>query len=118
MTTAVETTSTLTNPVARAWARVSTQRPAETAVPASTSIPLSFLRCLAADAGLRAELEAAPAATLARFGIRVASQDLPAEVRLPTRRDLENVVLQYASGDDDRYIDPTHFWGFLGVIYA
>lgn len=117
MATLVETTATLTNSVDHGWARLTSQR-SGTDAPVTTSIPLSFLRRLAADAGLRAELEASPMETLARHGICVAPHDLPADVRLPNSRDLDDVVLQYSSGDDDKYANPTHFWGFLGGVYA
>ncbi len=50
---------------------------------------LDFLRGLAHDETLRAELQAHPAETLAKYGIEVDAASLPTEIKLPEASDIE-----------------------------
>ncbi len=64
-------------------------------------VPLGFLRQLAADDRLRAELEADPAATLARHGVRVPPEAIPAAVSLPSSEALDRVIRASSSQEDE-----------------
>ena len=51
---------------------------------------LDFLRSLANDPAVRAELQAQPASTLAKYGIEFDAASLPTEISLPEASDIEN----------------------------
>lgn len=85
----------------------------ETSAPLN-AIPLLLLRRLAVDEQLRAELEAAPVETLARHGVHIAPEQMPAAVSLPSSEAMEGALRIYASGEDETA--KVRFSGFLGGL--
>lgn len=79
-----------------------------------SQIPLYFLRRLAVDDRLRAELEADPARTLARHGIHVAAHQIPAVVSLPGAEALRETLKACATDEDES--KARFFIGWLGVL--
>lgn len=62
----------------------------------SHSVPLNqgfpLLQKLASDDAFRRELEERPAEALARFGLEVSPEDLPAEISLPSAAALQDLM--------------------------
>ncbi len=53
---------------------------------------LDFLQGLATDESLRAELQAHPVETLAKYGIEMDAATLPSEIKLPEASDVEGAL--------------------------
>ena len=79
-----------------------------------SQVPLLFLRRLSVDEGLRAELEVDPVRTLARHGIHVTPQQIPATVRLPPRSAVDRALQIYASAEDES--KERQYFGLLGGL--
>ena len=101
---------------AQAWLRVELDVPEST--PAAnhhpSRVPLAFLRRLAVDDRLRAELEADPAETLARHGIHVDPESLPAEAKLPRAQAIRDALRMYCGEEAEAAI--VRHTGYFGGI--
>jgi hypothetical protein len=79
-----------------------------------SQIPLYFLRRLAVDDRLRADLEADPVRTLARHGIHVAAHQIPAVVSLPGSQALHETLKAHSTDEDES--KARFFIGWLGSL--
>ncbi len=95
------------------WLRSETE-PVEVNTDALGRIPLTFLRRLAADERLRADLVFDPVATLARHGIHVDAEQLPPAVILPCAEALDEAFKVYASDEDESRM--RLWYGWIGTL--
>ena len=66
----------------------------------SSQAPVSFLREVASDDGLRVALESDPVATLGEWGLQVAADQIPEEITLPSTAALKQALVEcQATGD-------------------
>ena len=82
----------------------------------NSEITLAFLRRVLSDDRLRQELEADPQAALARCGIHVAPESLPATVTLPSNEALR-MALRIHCGEESEAGLIKHL-GFFGGLSA
>ncbi len=90
---------------------LSAPRAAAVAHPLSR-VPLTFLRRLAVDDRLRAELETDPTGTLARHGVHVPPEAIPAAVSLPSPATLDRALRLHATAEDES--SAARYFGLLG----
>ncbi len=77
-------------------------------------VPLGFLRRLAIDDRRRAELEIDPMGTLARHGVHVPPEAIPATVSLPSPGTLDQALRIYATAEDESA--SVRYFGLLGGL--
>lgn len=64
-------------------------------------IPLHFIRQLAGDERLREELLRDPKTTLARHGVHLACEQVPADLRLPSGEELRGALHAFRTEEDE-----------------
>ena len=77
-------------------------------------IPVAFLRRLVADDRLRTELETDPVGTLARHGVHVPSEAIPATVSLPSPKTLVRTLRFHTTSEDESAT--ARYFGLLGGL--
>ncbi len=80
----------------------------------SEALSLAFLRRVAADDQLRAELERDPVATLTRYGIHLDPKSVTAHVSLPASEAIQEALQTHC--DDESLTRVLRYNGFFGGL--